>query len=209
MIEEILQYWRTGGLLMGALAVLSYGIWFTWFRLRYRVQAFIRAPREFEDKLARNLADRSLQENRATYRDAPDALSAVVSQVLQSTADEQKTGEVFDQLQSGIFAALDRDTTLLGAFTAAAPLLGLLGTVIGMVATFNAVSAEFGNTSVQVSSGISKALITTQCGLIVAIPGLFGLAAIRRWMDQARVRLGECRIHLVYLLEAGPSGSST
>jgi biopolymer transport protein ExbB len=77
----------------------------------------------------------------------------------------------------------------------------LLGTVIGMVSTFDAVADTFGNTSLQVSEGISQALITTQCGLVVGIPGLFGTARVRRLMDHARVRLGQCRIHLVFSLD--------
>ena len=86
--------------------------------------------------------------------------------------------------------------------TASAPLRGLLGTVIGMVVTYRAVSGGYGDTAVQVSAGISQALITTQCGLLISIPGLFGLARIHRLVDHAKVRLSECRMHLVFLLEA-------
>jgi biopolymer transport protein ExbB len=54
-----------------------------------------------------------------------------------------------------------------------APLLGLLGTVSGMVKTF-VVIAEFGTGNARaLASGISEALITTQTGLVVAVPGLF------------------------------------
>jgi biopolymer transport protein ExbB len=55
---------------------------------------------------------------------------------------------------------------------ATSPLLGLLGTVLGMVTVFNAINAEgLGNAQV-LSGGISEALITTVTGLIVAIPAL-------------------------------------
>jgi biopolymer transport protein ExbB len=57
----------------------------------------------------------------------------------------------------------------------AAPLLGLLGTVTGMLATFEALASGSGGeqTMALVAKGISEALITTETGLVVALPGVF------------------------------------
>ena len=125
-------------------------------------------------------------------------MSCAVRHVLEAAQSKRRVDEAFDRFQEGRLENIGRDLLLLSALTAAAPLLGLLGTVIGMVTTFDAVSTHVGNTSVQVSKGISQALITTQCGLVIAIPGLIGAARLRRLMDHARVRLGICRIHLVF-----------
>jgi biopolymer transport protein ExbB len=66
---------------------------------------------------------------------------------------------------------------------AIAPLLGLLGTVTGMISTFEAIS-RFGTANARaMAAGISEALITTQIGLIVAVPGLFMGHIIRRKTD--------------------------
>lgn len=203
MIEQVVNYWRMGGSLMIALAVLCYAIWFLFFRLRRAVRAYIQAPPAFETDLLRNLSSRSLRENVEIYGAGTDALSRAVGQVLREVEERRTPGDAFDQVEAARFSALDREARLLAACTAAAPLLGLLGTVVGMVATFDAVSAEAGNTAVLVSGGISQALITTQCGLVAAIPGLFGLAYLYRLRDRARVRLGECRTHLVHLLDPG------
>lgn len=73
-----------------------------------------------------------------------------------------------------------RDFGLLAAFTAAAPLVGLLGTVLGMVGTFDAVGDLFGDPSRRIAGGIRQALVTTQFGLLIAIPGVFGLARLQR-----------------------------
>ena len=55
---------------------------------------------------------------------------------------------------------------------AVAPLLGLLGTVTGMITTFDVIS-EFGTGNARaLASGISEALVTTQSGLVVAVPGM-------------------------------------
>ncbi len=57
----------------------------------------------------------------------------------------------------------------------AAPLLGLLGTVTGMLATFGALASGSGGDKTMglVAKGISEALITTETGLVIALPGLF------------------------------------
>ncbi|MBK1875726.1 MotA/TolQ/ExbB proton channel family protein [Pelagicoccus mobilis] len=64
---------------------------------------------------------------------------------------------------------------------AAAPLLGLLGTVIGMLDTFKGIGAEAGqDTTKAVADGVKVALITTQTGLMIAIFGLFLTQIISR-----------------------------
>lgn len=59
---------------------------------------------------------------------------------------------------------------LLQSLTTVAPLLGLLGTVMGMLATFKGKAVSDGNTVDLIAAGISQAMITTETGLIVAIP---------------------------------------
>ncbi|MDO6763680.1 MotA/TolQ/ExbB proton channel family protein [Agarivorans sp. 1_MG-2023] len=68
---------------------------------------------------------------------------------------------------------LERGQSLVKLFAGIAPLLGLLGTVIGMIATFQSISL-FGNGDPKLlASGISQALVTTVLGLVAAIPLLF------------------------------------
>ena len=67
--------------------------------------------------------------------------------------------------------ALGAHSRLIGALITIAPLLGLLGTVVGMIDTFAALDAR-GDARHGVAEGIAAALTTTQMGLAVAIPGL-------------------------------------
>ncbi|KIX15874.1 MotA/TolQ/ExbB proton channel family protein [Dethiosulfatarculus sandiegensis] len=70
-----------------------------------------------------------------------------------------------------------------------APLLGLLGTVSGMIQTFDVIRI-FGTGNAQaMASGISEALITTQTGLLVAIPGLLAGHALRRQIKKNQMQL--------------------
>lgn len=86
--------------------------------------------------------------------------------------------EISDPVQ--VHEAVRRDVVALKALTAAAPLLGLLGTVTGMVDLFTAVAGPGAEGATLVAGGISRALITTQFGLLAALPGVFGLLYIGR-----------------------------
>jgi len=69
--------------------------------------------------------------------------------------------------------ALERGQSILRLFVAAAPLLGLLGTVTGMIVTFQAITIFGTGDPRLMADGISQALVTTVLGLVVAIPLLF------------------------------------
>ncbi len=68
--------------------------------------------------------------------------------------------------------ALDRFSTALMVGASVAPLLGLLGTVSGMIATFDVITEYGAGNPKLLSGGISEALVTTEFGLVVAIPGV-------------------------------------
>ena len=67
----------------------------------------------------------------------------------------------------------------MAALVAAAPLLGLLGTVIGMMDTFHATATAAATDASALADGIGKALVTTQAGLAAAIPGSLAIAHLR------------------------------
>jgi biopolymer transport protein ExbB len=88
------------------------------------------------------------------------------------------------------------------ALLVAAPLLGLLGTVMGMLDTFRGLSLQVGHeTSRAVAEGISRALITTETGLMIAIPALFLVHWIKREFQRRELRLLEARMQLLLRLE--------
>ena len=68
--------------------------------------------------------------------------------------------------------SLERGLVVLDTIAVVGPLLGLLGTVLGMIDIFSGIPKEGATYSVQISGGIAKALVTTVVGLIVAIPSL-------------------------------------
>ncbi|MBN1422163.1 MAG: MotA/TolQ/ExbB proton channel family protein [Planctomycetes bacterium] len=87
------------------------------------------------------------------------------------------------------FAGWRRGIRIVHALIAAAPLLGLLGTIHGLVAAFDVLALSGGAPARELSGGIAQALITTEAGLAVAVPALFAVRSIESRLRRIRERL--------------------
>jgi biopolymer transport protein ExbB len=89
---------------------------------------------------------------------------------------------------------LRRFNRLIVTIVTAAPLLGLLGTVIGMIETFDSLGdMSLYSQSGGIAGGISQALITTQMGLAVAIPGLIINGVLQRRQKDIELQLAQLK----------------
>ncbi len=98
---------------------------------------------------------------------------------------------------------MERFLNPLGTIAAISPLLGLLGTVIGMVKVFTAITTHGVGNPTMLAGGISEALITTAAGLSVAIPALIGYRYLRRRIETLVVEMEKEAIKLVEAIEPG------
>ena len=99
--------------------------------------------------------------------------------------------------------ALYRHLSVLGMVAAIAPLLGLLGTVIGMIYSFGALQREYGDVDLRVvADGISVALLTTFAGLVIAVPSLVAHQYLTNRADQYRRELRRYGVSLVRFLKS-------
>lgn len=104
---------------------------------------------------------------------------------------EEKRGTLEEILYERIISVrpkLERLLPFMALTAAAAPLLGLLGTVTGMISTFNLITIFGTGDASNLASGISQALVTTELGLIVAIPSLILHGLLSR---MARQKIGD------------------
>lgn len=195
---EMADYWKAGGWLLLPLLAVCFGIWLAYLTSRLRGLAALRACRVL---LAR--AENAAGEAPALPLAADGARSAIMGLVpaWKSIAQGCDAGAALDRAGDAVVDRLRRDLLVLGALTAVAPLLGLLGTVTGMIGTFGAVSDISSETSRRVADGISQALITTQFGLVIAIPGVFGIARLRRLSDQVGGIWAQCRSFILLAAE--------
>lgn len=114
--------------------------------------------------------------------------------------------ECIQEAATKVIHELERYLSTLGTIAAVSPLLGLLGTVIGMIDVFNAVMLQgTGNTAV-LAGGISKALITTAAGLTVAIPALFFHRFLTRRVDELVVAMEQEATKLVEVVQGQRDG---
>ncbi len=191
--EYPLQYWRAGGPLLIPLAMVCFGIWFYFLRTRGTLLNASGDVSRIEEALRRH-------DLNALQR-MPNAIAEFVKHVLSRRPCEHDTGAVFDEESAHFFDRFKRDIIVLVALTTIAPPLGILGTIMGMIDTFDAVALTSGETETRVASGVSRALITTQVGLVVAIPGFFGLARLRRLLHHLQVQFGAVKLHIIQLEE--------
>jgi biopolymer transport protein ExbB len=88
------------------------------------------------------------------------------------------------RLRDGLQESFRQQRFALGAMVAAAPLLGLLGTVGGMSRTFDSLAQRSAADATGLARGISEVLVATESGLAVAIPALLLIAAAQRQMQK-------------------------
>lgn len=98
---------------------------------------------------------------------------------------------------------LERFLNTLGTIAAISPLLGLLGTVAGMIKIFQVVSAQGNSNFSLLSVGIAEALITTAAGLAIAIPSVLFYRYFNARVDELVVRMEQETLQLVDLLDSG------
>jgi biopolymer transport protein ExbB len=96
---------------------------------------------------------------------------------------------------------LERYLNTLGSIAAVSPLLGLLGTVTGMIRTFSALTTGGAGDPAALAGGISEALITTAAGLMVAIPALIAYRYLRGRVDGLVVQMEKEAIAMVEALQ--------
>ncbi len=110
--------------------------------------------------------------------------------------------ESIEEVANHVVHELERYLNTLGTVAAITPLLGLLGTVIGMIKVFAAIKLEGTGNAAVLAGGISQALITTAAGLTVAIPSLFFHRFFQRQVDELVVNMEQEALKLVEVMHS-------
>lgn len=114
--------------------------------------------------------------------------------------DREIMKEAIEETGRQVVHDMERYLNSLGTIASISPLLGLLGTVIGMIKVFSAIMGHgVGNPTV-LAGGISEALITTAAGLSVAIPTLMFYRYFRGRVDELVVRMEEEALKMVEVM---------
>ena len=133
------------------------------------------------DTILKRIRDNEIPQAKELARSLGEPLAPVILEGIEHRdASREHIEEIMHERITSEIPMLERHLAVLAVCAAAAPLLGLLGTVTGMIHTFKLITI-FGTGEAQLlSSGISEALITTEYGLIIAVPTLLAHAYLSR-----------------------------
>lgn len=163
------EYMVAGGPVMWPLATLSLIMWLLIIERLIFIGRLYRRPMAFKIAL-----DHLESGKIPDFNIHSGAVAVLVKNLLAArSGDRLVDRRILEEVVCKLNRSFTDRLSLIGVLAAIAPLLGLLGTVTGMITTFD-VLAIFGTGNAKaMAGGISEALITTQTGLLVAIPGLY------------------------------------
>jgi biopolymer transport protein ExbB len=180
--KQAVNIWLSGGWGMPALAVDA----LVMFTLGMHVLFKLR------EKAYQSVSEKKWKR----WIDHPNERRGPVGELLDfvTGANSLKQSAVFfEELRTAEITPFERDLRVMKVCVSAAPLLGLLGTVVGMLATFGALATGSGGEKTMglVAEGISEALVTTETGLIIALPGLFFQYQLSRRLEGYKAFLAQ------------------
>jgi biopolymer transport protein ExbB len=134
-------------------------------------------------------------------------VSSELGKILAAGLSNSRNGRetMKDSIQeaaSQVIHSMERYIGALGTIAAVAPLLGLLGTVLGMIKVFVSIELQGTGNAGALAGGISEALITTATGLVVAIPAMIAHRFFVRRIDSLAVTMEQEAIKLVDALHS-------
>ena len=159
-------------------------------------------PAELTDKVWQWVENRALSDKQIMALQQHSPLGRVLAAGLASRhRDRAVMIDAIEDAGRHVVHDLERFMNTLGTIAAISPLLGLLGTVTGMIRTFKAITvAGIGNPAAM-AGGISEALFTTAAGLLVAIPALVAYRYLRGRVGELVIQMEKESIKLVQAID--------
>jgi biopolymer transport protein ExbB len=160
-------------------------------------------PPELTDKVWKLVAAGQLTERHVEAIALNSPLGQVLAAGLSNRHKPREwVKEAIEDTGRHVAHELERFLNLLGTIASVSPLMGLLGTVIGIISAFNAITHDGVGDPKVLSGGIGQALITTAAGLCVAIPSLMGYRYLRGRVDELVIAMEKEALRLVQSLDA-------
>jgi biopolymer transport protein ExbB len=159
-------------------------------------------PAELADKVWQWVENRALSDKQVAALQQHSPLGSVLAAGLANRhRDRSVMLEAIEDAGRHVVHDLERFLNTLGTVAAISPLLGLLGTVTGMIRTFKAITVAGVGNPAAMAGGISEALFTTAAGLLVAIPALVAYRYLRGRVDELVIRMEKESIKLVQAID--------
>jgi len=162
-------------------------------------------PAELTEKVWKWVEQRQVQDKHIIALQQNSPLGKILAAGLANLhRDRAIIKEAIEDTGRHVVHELERFIGTLGTIASISPLMGLLGTVVGMIRTFNAIQTEGVGDPAALGGGIAEALITTAAGLTVAIPALLAYKYLRGRVESLVVQMEKESIKLVQAMESRP-----
>lgn len=193
---------RAGGPVMWPIIALSVVALAIICERIYSLQETRILPDELTDKIWKLVETNQVTEKHLMALAENSALGQVLAAGLANRyRPRQYVKEAIEDTGRHVVHQLERYLNTLGTIASVSPLLGLLGTVIGIITAFSAITQQGVGDPKVLSGGIGQALISTAAGLIVAIPSLMGYRYLKGRVEQLVVKMEKEALRLVYSID--------
>jgi biopolymer transport protein ExbB len=198
---------KAGGIMMGPIILASIIAAAIILERMWTLQAKRVLPAELTEKVWRWVEQRQIQDKHIAALQQNSPLGKILAAGLANRhRDRSIIKESIEDTGRHVVHELDRFIGALGTIATLSPLMGLLGTVFGMIRTFNAITTEGIGNPAALAGGIAEALITTAAGLTVAIPAVIGHRFLRGKVDGLVVQMEKEAMKLVQAIDEQSSG---
>src|SRR4030095_4610611 len=155
-------------------------------------------PIELTDKVWQWVENRTLSDKQIRALEQHSPLGRILAVGISNRhRDRAVMIEAIEDAGRHVTHDLERYLGMLGTIAAVSPLLGLLGTVVGMIRTFRAITVAGVGDPTAMAGGIAEALITTAAGLIIAVPALMAYRYLRGRVDSLVIQMEKESVKLV------------
>lgn len=200
MIEALFfsieAYMRAGGIVMIPILLVSFLMWLLIFNRMF----FLR--RLYMRNITRSMAGEMVCNNQIPEDRYQGANSLLVREFLAArSGDPELDSHILDEIVVRLVSSMDSKLAAIKVLAGVAPLLGLLGTVTGMMDTFDVITVFGTGNTKAMAGGISVSLITTQTGLMVSIPGLYMSGFLAKRANNLKYRISATGMYLNRFLQ--------
>ncbi len=187
--------WPIWFLIFASIVAIGLIVERTWYLRSTRI-----APPNLLNQVVSELGQRDVNDDMLAKLHDHSPLGKIFAAGLKNMeSSPQVTKEAIEEIGRAVTHDLERFLTTLGTIASISPLLGLFGTVVGMIEIFGSQTAV-GSSPAILAHGISVALYNTAFGLIVAVPSMIFYRHFRSKVDSLTVEMEQQSIKLVEVL---------
>lgn len=209
MNQSAMELFIHGGPIMWPILLISFiGMTVIVERILFIMKENSARDHEVVEKMLEKVEANDLDGALEIGRQSRDFIARIL--VYSLSNKEYSLHNAFVRASNNELSRFQQGMSILDTVITAAPLLGLLGTVTGMMETFGAlgVGGDIAANASKITGGVAEALIATACGLLIAIMGLFPFNYVNARIEEAKHEVADASNALEILLKKSEAANS-